>query len=165
MQSCFHLFLLKTSLNAAICGEATVHGNNRTRNKSTGRIICEPHQSTDKVGNLTKLFHRRSRQNFARPCRRRAVFIEKKCSVLVGYKEPRRNRITTNITRSKMHCEPLCKVGDTCLCCTVCRNLCQWSVCVHGRNIDNIPPSLNHILCKYLRYQERAGNIEIKHKF
>lgn len=114
--------LSKSQSNAAVCRETAVYRNNRSRNETACVIVRKPHQRTDKIGNLTKLLHGRSSQNLARSRRRRSVFVEQKASVLIGYKETRRNCITTNITRRKMHGQPLRKVGNTSFCRTVCRN-------------------------------------------
>ena len=63
-------------LYTAIRREATVNRNNRTRDKAACVIVRKPHKRADKVGNFTKLLHRRRRKDFTRSCRRCAVFVE-----------------------------------------------------------------------------------------
>ena len=84
---------------------------------------------------------------------------------MVGHEETRRNRVTTDIAGRKMYRKPLRKVGYTCLCRAICRDFGERSICVHRRNIDDIPARFNHILREYLRYQKRAGDIQIEYEF
>ena len=72
----FIKLIMRVTLYTAIRRESTVYGNNRTRYKTTCVIVRKPHKRADKVGDLPKFLHRRCRKDFARSCRRRAVFVE-----------------------------------------------------------------------------------------
>ena len=63
-----------------------------------------------------------------------------------------------------MRCQPLCEVGNTCLCRGVCGNFGQRGVCIHRRNVENAAARLQHILGKRLRGQQRALEIEPEYK-
>lgn len=146
-------------LYSTICGEPAVYGNDRARYEPACVIVRQPQKRSNQVGNLAEFLHGRCRQDLARSRRRRAVLVKEQASVLVGYEEPRRDRVATDIAGREMHRKPLRKIRNTRFRRAVRGNFGKRSVCVHRRNIDDISARFYHIFRKYLRYQKRARNI------
>ena len=100
-----------------------------------------------------------------RTCGGSTVLVEEESTVLVRNKEARSDCVTTDACACKVSCKPLSKVGDTGLCCRVCRNLGKRNVSVHRGDVKDVTAlALYHILCKGLGGKESTLEVELEYK-
>ena len=124
-------------LNARVCGETAVNGNDNAVYKAGCIVIAEPEQGTGKVVGSTETTHGSVSKNLFGTRSVRTVRIQKKSFVLLGDEEAGSDRVYTNAYLGKVNREPLCEVGNSSLCAGVCGNLCQRTEAVHAGNVDD----------------------------
>lgn len=84
---------------------------------------------------------------------------------MIGYEEPGRDCVATDLTRREVNGKPLRKIRHTRFRRRVCGNFRERTERVHRRNIYDIAARFHHPLGENLRYQKRRRDIEVENKF
>ena len=144
-------------LNAGVCGETAVNGNDNAVYKAGCIVIAEPEQGTGEIVGRTEAAHGSMSEDLFGTGRVGAVSIEKECFVLLGDEEAGSDCVNANANLGEVNGEPLSEVGNSSLGTGVCGNLRQGTEAVHAGNVDDGRAGLLcHIACKYLRGDQGA---------
>ena len=97
-------------LNAGVCCETAVDGNDNAVYKAGCVVIAEPEQSTGKIVGSTEATHGSVSENLLGTGSVGTVSIEKERFVLLGDEEAGSDCVNTNANLGEVNCEPLSEV-------------------------------------------------------
>ena len=153
------------TLHSRISGEAAVDGENNAGYEAGLALVAEEQQSTRQILGYAEATQGSVGDYLVRARGKRAVLVEEQSLVLVRREEAGSYRVDSDADIGKMNRHELGEVRDSRLRRRICGDSRERSVGVHGGDVENRRILLAyHVLCKALRGEQRAEEVEIENK-